>query len=126
MPEYLYQHPASNEYKYVFQGINEVHTYVDEDKVQWKRIFTPPQLSTIGQIDPFNHNDFVNKTAVKKGTYGQLLDESQELSKKREEKLGYDPVKNSFFDNYSKSRRGLRHPNDTRAAKKNSGYDVEF
>ena len=67
MPEYIYQHPDSEEYKLILQGINDVHEYIDDEGVKWNRIFTTPQVSTVGSIDPFSQNDFVNKTAQKKG-----------------------------------------------------------
>ena len=126
MPQYVYQHPVSEEYKIIIQGINDKHEYIDDAGTQWNRVFTPPQVSAVGEIDPFNQNDFVNKTAVKKGSYGDLIDASKELSQKRKDKLGYDPIQNSYYDNYSKSRRGLKHPNDNRGVKKTPGYDVEF
>ena len=128
MPEYLYQHPQSEEYKYIFLGMEDIHEYVDDDGVEWNRIFTTTQLSavTIGEIDPFDKNDFINKTAQKKGSYGDLLDASRDLGRQRKEKLGYDPVQNKYFDDFSKSRRGLRHPQDKRGHKKIKGIDVEF
>jgi hypothetical protein len=125
MPQYIYQNPNSEEYKLVFQGINDVHEYIDDSGLKWNRVFTTPQVSTVGAIDPFSQNDFVNKTSQKKGSYGDLVDQSKELSAKRAEQLGYDPVQNKYFDDYSKSRRGIKHPKDTRG-NDSKDYSVDF
>ena len=126
MPEYLYQHPESEEYKYIFQGIKDTHEYIDNDNVKWNRIFTSPQLNTVGTIDPFDKNQFINKTSATKGNYGDLMDRSAELSAQRAEKLGSDPIRDKYLNNYAKSRRGLRHSQDERGKKKIKGIDVEF
>ena len=124
MPEYLYQHPETYEVKSVFQKVNDEHVYV-VDNIKWNRIFTSPQLNTVGTIDPFNKNQFIDKTANTKGNYGDLLDRSRELSEQRKEQRGHDSVLNKYFDDYSKDRKGSRHPNDTRGTKK-KGYDVDY
>ena len=103
MPEYLYQHPDTNEIKNVLQGVNDPHVYI-ENNIKWKRVFTAPQLNTMGTIDPFDKNQFINNTANTKGNYGDLLDRSKELSAQRKEKLGHDPVQNKYFDNYSNTK----------------------
>ena len=124
MPEYLYQHPATNEIKGVIQGVNDPHVYM-ENNIKWKRVFTAPQLNTVGTLDPFNKNQFINNTANTQGNYGDLMDRSRELSAQRAEKLGHDPVRNEYFDNYSKARRGIKHPDDKRK-NKSKGYDVDY
>ena len=43
----------------------------------------------------------------------------------RAEQLGYDPVQNKYFDDYSKSRRGIKHPKDTRG-NDSKDYSVDF
>ena len=41
-----------------------------------------------------------------------MMDLSAELSHKRADKAGgLDPVKEKFYDNYSKERKGAEHPN---------------
>ncbi len=109
MPLYTYQHPESEEYKDVYQSMNEVHVYVDEEGVEWKRVFLSPNASIDGNIDPFDNKQFVEKTGKKKGTYGELVDQSREMSEKRKNKLGYDPVQKKYFKEYSKKRNGVRH-----------------
>ena len=124
MPEYLYQHPETNEIKGVIQSVNDPHVYI-ENNIKWKRVFTAPQLNTVGTIDPFDKNQFINNTANTKGNYGDLLDRSRELSAQRKDRLGYDPVQNKYFDDYSKTRKGLRHPKDARH-RDTKGYDVDY
>lgn len=125
MPEYIYKHPDTDDHVILFQGIHDKHEYLDTEGVKWQRVFTAPQLNCVGTIDPFDKNDFVNRTATTKGTYGDLVDRSAELSEQRKAKLGYDPVQNKYFDNYSKARRGVKHAKDTRHDD-SKGYNVDF
>ena len=54
-----------------------------------------------------------NTTEYKKDTVGGLMDRSAELSDKRaKEAGGIDPVKQKYFEDYSKNRRGFKHPSD--------------
>lgn len=124
MPTYLYQNPRTQEIKEIVQGINEIHEYIEND-VKWDRVFTVPNASIDTQIDPFNHNDFMSKTANKKGTLGNLMDESKALAEKREEKTGLpDKVKQTYYDEYSKKRKNRKHPKDP-AIKKKDTFIVE-
>ena len=125
MPEYLYQHPETKEVKSVFQGIHDTHVY-EEEGIEWIRLFTAPQLNTVGTIDPFDKNQFVNATANTKGNYGDLLDRSKDLSEQRKALRGEDAVQNTFFDNYSKERGGRPHLKDGRKRKVNKGIEVDF
>tara|TARA_Y100000361_G_scaffold58896_1_gene51516 strand:+ start:4554 stop:4898 length:345 start_codon:yes stop_codon:yes gene_type:complete len=109
MPLYTYQHPESEECKDVLQSMNEVHVYIDEEGVEWKRVFHSPNASIDGNIDPFDNKQFVEKTGKTKGSYGELLDRSREMSDKRKNKLGYDPVQKKYFKEYSKKRNGVKH-----------------
>lgn len=125
MPEYLYQHPTTEKVISVIQGINDEHSYT-EDGVEWNRIFTSPQLNTVGTIDPFDQNQFINSTSDTKGTYGDLIDRSKELSEKRKEKLGHDPVLDKHLKNYSEKRGGKAHPNDPRRVMKSDQVNFNF
>jgi predicted nucleic acid-binding Zn ribbon protein len=118
MPIYIFFNTETEEYKEVFQKMNDVHEYFGESgqEKNWKRVFTIPQASFDSKIDPFNTKDFVTKTGAKKGTYGDLLDKSAELSRKRAEMAGgQDPVKQKYFENYSKARRGAKHPDQMKS-----------
>lgn len=113
MPLYLYQNDKTGEIREVLQSMNEVHEYNGEkgNEKSWKRIFTIPQASIDTKQDPFSTNDFLDRTKSKKGTYGNMLDYSKELSEKRASVMGgVDPVKQNYYKEYSKNRRGAKHP----------------
>jgi len=111
MPIYVYKHPDEEEFREVLQGMNDEHVYEEED-VEWKRVFLSPNAAIDNSIDPFNNQQFIDATYKKKGTVGNMMDLSAELSSKRAEKAGgIDPVKEKFYDNYSKERKGAEHPN---------------
>lgn len=113
MPTYIYHNTETDEYCEIVQTMNEVHEYFGEsgEEKSWKRVFTIPQARIDGEVDPFSPKQFVDKTQNKKGTYGDLLDRSAEMSAKRAHIAGgTDPVKQQYYDNYSKTRRGAKHP----------------
>ena len=128
MPIYIYQNPITEEVIEVVQSMSEDHIYFDESGLKWKRVFVGSQLNTNATIDHWSSNDFVNKTANTKGSYGDLMDRSAELSEKRaKENGGVDPVKQNYFNNYSNSRKGTLHPKDPRKKKKgNDNIQINF
>ena len=81
--------------------MNDVHEY-GESGVNWPRVFTVPKASVDTRIDPWNAQDFVNKTRDKKGTLGGIWDQSAELSEKRKGASNYDPVKEKNYADYEK------------------------
>lgn len=90
--------------------MNDEKTYTDEDGTEWNRVFLGSQLSCNADIDPWSNADFVNKTADKKGTLGDIMDKSAELSAQRaKENGGIDPVKQEHYNKYSKDRQGAVH-----------------
>ncbi len=111
MPLYVFHHPEDeNLTKDIFFNMNDEKKYTDEDGVEWKRVFLSSQLSCEGSIDPWSNADFVNKTANKKGSYGDLMDQSAELSAQRaKESGGIDPVKQKYYKDYSNKRGGAVH-----------------
>ena len=129
MPEYLYKHPQTEEDVSVFQGMLDKHEYIDKEGTKWQRIFTSTSFSLdSSKIDPFSEKQFVEKTGKMKGTYGDIIDYSKEMSQMREEKLGKeDPLKRKTFDKYKKER-GFAHPNDRPKSKgiETSTYKVEY
>tara|TARA_Y100000310_G_scaffold266966_1_gene278707 strand:- start:4291 stop:4641 length:351 start_codon:yes stop_codon:yes gene_type:complete len=111
MPIYSFIHPDTEEEKEIVQKMNEPHVYIDENGIEWKRMWTSPNAQIDTDIDPFNSKDFVSKTANKKGTMGDMWDRSKELSMKRAEKNGgKDPVKEKYLKEYSKERKGRQLP----------------
>ncbi len=88
--------------------VSEIIT--DDDGVRWKRIFTLPFMGVDTKMDHNSVNDFVEKTGKKKGTYGDILDASKELSEKRaKDRDGVDPVQQKFFNEYKAKRHGVEH-----------------
>lgn len=112
---YVFKHPSKEKFIELHQRINDVHEYRDEKGVKWDRVFTAPQVSIDANIDPFSPESFVEKTGRNKGTIGDLMDRSAELSEKRASRNGgVDPLRVEAFDKYAKKRRGLKHPDDPR------------
>ena len=126
MPIYVYKHPEKEEYEEVLQGMSEEHAY-SKDGVEWERVFLPPNASVSTSLDPFNRGSFIEKTGSMKGTVGDMLSLSEELSEKRaaQSKDGKDPVKEEFYKKYSKERKGARHPDELKKFG-NSRVDVDY
>ncbi len=113
MPVYTYKKKSTDEHRDIIQSMNDKHEYFGESggEDDWIRVFYSPCASIDSKIDPFSSKQFSEKTGTKKGTYGDLLDRSAEMSSKRAELAGgKDPVKEKYFENYSKERKGSKHP----------------
>lgn len=109
MPQYSFSNPQNDlDVVSIVMSVNDVHEYY-KNGVKWNRVWTIPQASIDSRIDPNSAKDFSNKTANKRGTVGDLWDKSAELSSKRAEKEGIDPIKSSFYENYSKQNKGRLH-----------------
>lgn len=128
MPLYIYKHPESEEYIEVVQTMLEDHVYFDSEGVQWKRVFTIPNASIDTSVDPYSSSDFVRKTENKKGTYGDMMDYSKELSEVRASKNGgVDPVKEQYYKDYSAKRNGAKHIDQMKSETKNNKiFDVDL
>lgn len=107
---YLYQNPQSGEVIEVSQGMNDVHEFYGQDGIKWNRVFTTPNTNVDSKIDPFSSRAFLDKTN-KNGNVGDLIDRSKELSEKRKDKLGYDPVLKKEVDSY-KRQFNVKHPSE--------------
>jgi hypothetical protein len=110
MPEYLFQHPETNEVIFLVQRMNDPHVYTDDKGTVWARIFTVPQGAIDTKIDPWSSSEFVRKTAKRGMTAGEMWDLSKELSDRRIQTAGDDPVKRKVTEDYTK-RTGKPHPN---------------
>lgn len=129
MPLYTYKRESTQEYKDVFQGMNDAHEYKGEngDEEDWKRVFHIPQMSVSMNINPYDNNAFIEKTGKQKGSVGDLLDQSAELSEKRAaENGGVDPVKEKYYKDYSKKRNGAIHQNKKSKTIDNDVVKVEY
>ena len=110
---YIFKHPKKEKFIEVYQGMNDVHEYFDKKGLKWGRVYTVPTMSVDSKINEFSQEEFVSKTKGKKGTVGDLMDRSKELSEKRANKNGgVDPVKEKFFKDYAKKRKGKLHQSD--------------
>jgi len=127
MPIYIYKHPEKEEYIEVLQGMNDEHVY-EQDGLAWERVFLAPNASIDSDVDPFNGRQFVDVTAAKKGTMGDMLDYSKELSQKRASvNGGVDPVKEKYYKKYSDERNGAKHPQQMKEQlSKNKNFKIEF
>ena len=112
MALYSYFHPETEEVIDVVQKMDEPHVYVDENGVEWKRLYTPFNFSVDGRVNPMSSKEFVDKTRNKNNSLGDMMDMAKEASEKRIQKEGYDSVKDKYFDDYAKKRKGKRHLQD--------------
>ena len=112
MPVYTFINPDTQDEVEVVQAMKEPHVYIDGDGLEWKRKWALPNAQIDAEIDPFDKEAFKRKVGggSAKGTVGELWDRSRELSEKRKQKLGYDPVKQAFEKKYSKDRQGKELP----------------
>lgn len=126
MPYYTYSSPQTGKTKDIFQGMNDVHEYFDEEEgIMWERVFTVPQASIDTQIDPFNQNQFIDKTGNNKGKMGDVYDRSAEMSAKRAAKAGgVDPLKAKYYEEYSKKRKGKPHPTQIKEKMANTTIEI--
>lgn len=110
MPIYLYSNPKDeNEVEEVIQSVHDEHVY-SKDGVKWTRVFTVPTASVDSKWDENNPQDFVEKSKGKKGTIGNLMEKSAELSAKRKKRYGKDKFKEQFYSDYKKNHSGKDHP----------------
>ena len=113
MPEYCFAHTKTGEVHTVVMHMNDDKVYLGPkgtDKAgTWKRVWTKPQASIDTRVDPYSSKDFAKATA-KKDTVGALWDRSKELHLKRADKEGgVDPVRNKFYQDYSRKNKGRKH-----------------
>ena len=112
MPFYTFINPTTGEEIDVMQKMTDEHIYVDEHGLEWRREYTPTNFTIDGRVNPMSQTEFLNKTAEKKDTLGDVQDRAKEMSEKRKDKYGYDPIQKKWFESYSKRRKGKKHPSD--------------
>ncbi len=111
MAMYPFTNVATGETQDFFYHMKEapsIGAVVEIDGQKWKRGLVTSQLAMAGlkPVDPHSAKDFVRKTGQMKGNLGELWDASKELSEKRAAKEGTDPVKEKYYKDYSRKRRG--------------------
>lgn len=109
MPIYTFRNPKTGKTKDIVQKMNEPHIY-SEKGVSWERVWHSPTASIDTKIDPFSSKDFVEKTGKKRGTLGDLFDQSKEASEQRSKTLGKDTIKQESLREWGKKRGGRKHP----------------
>ena len=103
MPIYQFAHPEHPIVIDVVQSMKEPHVYIDEDGIEWNRVWSCPNTSIDTQIDPFSKEEFVNKTAKEGMTAGEMMDLSKELSNKRKRIAGQDLQEKKYFKKEKKN-----------------------
>ena len=94
MPTYLFMHPETEETIELVQGMKDKHFYVDENGVEWDRVWVNPNTAnSTTEMDPYSEKDFVAKTRGKNYTVGEMWNLSKELHEKRKIKEGRDTIK---------------------------------
>lgn len=127
---YSFRNTKTDEIIEVEMPMKDYKPYKGEngDEDFWERIYDLPQVN-IGNSkveNPFDNNAFVRKTGGMKGSYGDLLDYSSELSEKRASlNGGEDPVKRKYFDNYEKNT-GKKHLKDKPKNSSSNIVSVEY
>ena len=103
----------------------------DANGVKWKRVAVNPQASFDTKMDPYSAKSFA-KVTNKKGIIGDLWDRSADarLAREAKEGEGNDPIQKQFFSDYSKRRKGRKHPDQVRGeqtrALKKQGIKIDW
>ena len=112
---YLFYNTKTEEYREIEMSMKDYAPYRGEnnDEEEWERVYDVPQISmgnsTLKTANPYSQNEFVERTGKMKGTLGDMLDYSKDLSEKRaEDNGGIDPVKQKHFKEYEK-KTGKKH-----------------
>ena len=114
MPEYIYEHPNTHDTIEIMQGMNDSHEYIDDNGLEWKRVFSAPNANFDTQVDPFSQSDYRKATENKKGTLGDLMDYSKDLSEQRAQKAGgIDPVAEKHHKEHEKNT-GMKPPSKSK------------
>ena len=102
------------------------------DDKRWQRVYEAPQInmgiSTSKSINAWDNNSFVNRTKEMKGSYGELLDHAEDLSKKRakDSLTGEDPIQRKYLNKYSSERGGKIHPSEMKKVVENKHVKIEL
>ena len=118
---YLFHNKDTDEYLEVEMSMKDYTPYNGEnsDEDCWERVYEIPQISmgnsTAKRVDPYNQNEFVERTGKMKGNFGNMMDYSKELSEKRAaDHGGVDPVKQKHFRDYER-KTGKKHLADKKS-----------
>ena len=119
MPIYQFINPSTLESVEVVQSMRDDHVYIDKDGLEWERVWEVPNAQIDSQINPEDKNAYLRKTEYKHLTMGDMMDQGKEMSEIRAEiHGGEDPVQRKYFNDWSKERKGKKHPSDPKAGGK--------
>ena len=102
MPQYSFRNPQNGQEISFIMGMNDIHEYIDSNGLKWERIWGYSQIAGDLRVDAFSSQNFVEKTN-KKGTIRDLWNRSAECSEIRKSKLGIDPIKEKYIQNWEKT-----------------------
>ncbi len=103
MAIYVFENPNTGETIELSFGMNDKKSYIDQNGVEWERVYFPTLFAFDTKIDPHDSKAFVKKTD-KAGTIGDIMDLSKEMSERRGGKKN-DPVKKEFSKDWKKRRK---------------------
>lgn len=126
MPIYSFINDETKQTIDIFFHMNDEKKFIDPEGKQWRRIFAVPNAAIDCKIDPYSKTEFVEKTRNKKGSVGDLMDESARLSKIRAEKNGRDPIKEGFLKKYKKDTGKDYKSLDKNKTIEGKGFKVDF
>ena len=118
MPLYLFRNTKTDEIHEVVYKMTDTKDYRGpkgkDPEGRWARVWTKPLMAVDAvKMDPHSSQDFIRATN-KKGTIGDLWDRSAEWSEKRTSKEGFDPLKQKWYKDYARRRKGKKHPQQRR------------
>jgi len=123
-PQYSFEN-EKGEVIDVVLGIHDDHSSIEKDGIEYKRVFTPPNVATDTNWNAEDSRDFVNKSSLKKGNLGNLWEKSQELSMKREKIYGEDKFKKQSIEENRKLRGGRLTPQELRETRQ-KGIEIDL
>jgi hypothetical protein len=114
MPIYLFECIAKPSVIHeVFYRMDDTKEYAGPNGDQpgkWRRVWCKPGMAIDSvPYDPYSASDFARVTN-KAGKMDDLWQRSAEMSARRADKEGTDPVKTQFYDQYSAKHKGKLHP----------------
>ena len=104
MPIYEYINAETGETTEVIQGMKDKHIFIDDQGVEWERVWYAPCASIDStNINPESKKDFMRATEKQGMNVGEMMDLAKELHFKREKTHGgKDPVKEKVVSDYEK------------------------
>jgi hypothetical protein len=123
MPYYSFINPLTQEVKDVFFHMNDVKEY-STDGVKWERLYAIPRASIDTHCDEFSQKDFLKRTH-KTCKVGDLMDLSAEMSEKRKERAGVDPIQQRVFADYKRAT-NKPHPQDRPKKIETKDFELEL